>query len=204
MNERNTRFSSRPVRVGFPLGFAIFVLPIVFAWVTLMRGYSRTARVLSFLWLGFCVFCWVVGSVASTVTLPDEPQGAEPEVSAIVPEKTAEELAIERKADLQREYERDPEKALTLDVRGTKGGFETVLLISGSVSSAADFDVKDVEIVCELFANSGTRVGRVSETLYEVIPANGTKRFSELNMGFMGGAGQVATFECTARRAAKA
>lgn len=204
MNERNNRFASRPVRVGFPLGFAIFVLPIVFAWVTLMRGYSRTARVLSFLWLGFCVLGWMVGSVVSTVTLPDGPQGAEPEVSAVVPEKTAEELALEREAELQREYERDPEKALTLDVRGTKGGFETVLLISGSVSSAADFDIKDVEIVCELFANSGTRVGRVTETLYEVIPANGTKRFSELNMGFMGGAGQVARFDCAARRAARA
>jgi len=205
MTARFIEPAPRRIRVGFPLGFAIFVLPIVFAWVTLMRGYSTTVRVLSFLWLGFCVFIWIIaafapGAPVTTGTADADAQAA----SAAPPEKTEAELAAEREADLQKDYERHPEKALSLDVRGTKGGFDTILLLSGSVHNAAGFDIKDMEIVCELFANSGTRVGRVSETLYEVVPANGAKRFTELNMGFMGGSGQVATYNCEARRATKA
>lgn len=210
MNSPNIQHAVRPVKVGFPLGFAIFVLPIVFAWVTLMKGYSTTARVLSFLWLGVCTLFWMLGLIGASV-VPDAESpnravsgvGADDSVVAAAPEKTPEELAADREAELQREYARDPEKALTLDVSGVKGGFETVLILSGTVSSVADFEIKDVEIVCDLFANSGTRVGRVTETLYEVVPAKGSKRFSELNMGFMGGSGQVATFDCRARRASK-
>lgn len=33
------------------LGIGIFILPIVFSWVTLKRGYSIKSRVLSFVWL---------------------------------------------------------------------------------------------------------------------------------------------------------
>jgi hypothetical protein len=60
-----------------------------------------------------------------------------------------------------------------------------------------------VRIECELFGNSGTRVGRVTQTLFEIVPANGSKSFRELNMGFMGGAGQVSTFQCRPTRAIK-
>lgn len=35
------------------LGVAIFILPPVFAWFTLRKGYSKAARIISFLWLGF-------------------------------------------------------------------------------------------------------------------------------------------------------
>lgn len=38
------------------LGVAIFLLPPVFAWFTLRKGYSKAARIFSFLWLGFIIY----------------------------------------------------------------------------------------------------------------------------------------------------
>ena len=37
--------------VGLWLGIAIFLAPVIFAWFTLRRGCSRTARVCAFVWL---------------------------------------------------------------------------------------------------------------------------------------------------------
>lgn len=37
--------------VGLALGAGIFLIPLVFAWFTLRKGYSRTAKVVSFAWL---------------------------------------------------------------------------------------------------------------------------------------------------------
>lgn len=37
--------------VGMPLAIGIFFLPIVFSWLTLRKGYSATAKLISFAWL---------------------------------------------------------------------------------------------------------------------------------------------------------
>ena len=39
--------------VGLALGFGIFLVPVIFAWFTLRKGYSSTAKVISFAWLAF-------------------------------------------------------------------------------------------------------------------------------------------------------
>lgn len=41
----------QPRRLGIPLGVGIILLPIVFAWFTLRRGYSSSTRVAAFIWL---------------------------------------------------------------------------------------------------------------------------------------------------------
>jgi len=38
-------------RIGWALGIGLFLLPIVFAWVLLGRGYGRGARIAGFGWL---------------------------------------------------------------------------------------------------------------------------------------------------------
>lgn len=47
---------TRPLKPGILFGIA--VLPIVFAWFTLARGYSRTVRLAAFGWLGLVVL-WI-------------------------------------------------------------------------------------------------------------------------------------------------
>lgn len=39
------------------LGVGIFLFPCLFAWFTLKKGFSTTARVVSFGWLAWCVLC---------------------------------------------------------------------------------------------------------------------------------------------------
>ncbi len=41
----------QPRRLGIPLGVGIILLPVVFAWFTLRRGYSSSTRVAAFVWL---------------------------------------------------------------------------------------------------------------------------------------------------------
>lgn len=48
-----------------------------------------------------------------------------------------------------------------------------------------DHDIKDVEISCVHFGNSGTEIDRNTRTIYEVIPAGERKGVSGFNMGFI-------------------
>lgn len=42
---------SQPRKVGVALGLAIFIMPFIFSWLTLRKGYSHNAKLLSFAWL---------------------------------------------------------------------------------------------------------------------------------------------------------
>lgn len=66
-----------------------------------------------------------------------------------------------------------------------KGGFGAVMLLNGSIVNLSNYDVKDITIGCAHFAGSGTQLGTLSKTLYEAVPARGTKPFRELGMGFI-------------------
>jgi hypothetical protein len=180
-------------KVGLLLGLGIFLLPIAFAWFTLRRGHSILSRVVYFVWLAVIVLSY---SLSSGGTPSPSGSQAAPETVVETPEAAA--------ARIKRGYERNPETALSLaSINGTKVGFETILELSGSIANAADFDIKDAEIVCDLYGPSGTQVGTVRQTLYEVIPGQTTKRFRELSMGFMGSS-QVARYQCRIVDAASA
>ena len=86
------------------------------------------------------------------------------------------------------------------DFKWSKAGFETIFELSGKIQSSAPIDLKDIRIECDLFAASGTKVSTVRETLYQVVPAGKTLKFSELSMGFMGSQ-QVETARCGIERA---
>lgn len=47
------------------------------------------------------------------------------------------------------------------------------------------YDIKDVEIACVHYGNSGTEIDRNVRTIYEVIPAGERKGVSGFNMGFI-------------------
>jgi len=181
-------------KVSLLLGIGILFLPIVFAWFLLRKGHSTVSRVIGLGWLGLFVI------VALTPKSPDAPTS--PSASVAAPQtveqiaKAKEEAEAEAAAAAQREIRRHPERSLSFEkISGQKGGFETVLVLNGSIKNSSDYAIKDADIKCTLSGPSGTDVGSVRETLYEVIPANQSKRFRELNMGFMGST-QVAKFNC--------
>lgn len=66
---------------------------------------------------------------------------------------------------------------------GEKGGFANVLIVTVKITNTNTFEVKDPVIECEVGGNSGTRLGRALQTIYETIPAGKTRTFRKLNFG---------------------
>lgn len=66
-----------------------------------------------------------------------------------------------------------------------KGGFDSVMFISGRLVNPTPHTVKDIEITCELNAKSGTQVSRNKKVLYETLGPQSTTPLRDLSMGFM-------------------
>ena len=56
--------------ISLLLGFAIFFMPVIFAWVTLLPGYSTLAKVISFSWMAVVLISllWIkiMGTIMGT------------------------------------------------------------------------------------------------------------------------------------------
>jgi len=74
------------------------------------------------------------------------------------------------------------------------GGFGNIYMGDFKVHNNSDRNIKDISIECTMNAKSGTDVGKVSATIYENINAKSSKRFKEVNMGFMNS--QAKTSNC--------
>jgi hypothetical protein len=191
-----------PRKFNIFLALGIFLLPIVFVWFLLRRGHSTTARIIGFGWTALFVLAVLTGG-PSTSSQRDSASNTAPTTAVPATELSEAdraEIAAREEADRagrqRREIRRSPERFLELEEQsGLRGGFDTVFLLSGRIRNKSEVDIKDPTIVCALYGPSGTHVGDVRETLLEIIPAGGTKRFTELNMGFMGST-QVARYTC--------
>lgn len=75
-----------------------------------------------------------------------------------------------------------------------KGGFGGIMIATFTIRSDNPYSVKDLGIECELSGKSGTVIDSIAQTIYDIIPANSTKAFPEVNMGFI--RAQTAGAEC--------
>jgi len=75
-----------------------------------------------------------------------------------------------------------------------KGGFDSIMMVDVTFQNFGDKDVKDIELTCDLFSNSGTRIDSNKRVIYEIVPANKTKRARDFNMGFIHN--QAASTDC--------
>ena len=80
-----------------------------------------------------------------------------------------------------------PKDYLTLDFTWTAGGFGAVMVANFTIKSTLQFPVRDIAVRCTGSGNSGTELGVVRQTLYEIIPPKSTKRINNINMGFIPG-----------------
>lgn len=102
-----------------------------------------------------------------------------------------------------RELREHPERFLTLaSYSGENGGFGTVLIVSGTIRNRAAVAIRDPELTCEMTGASGTRLDRMRQPIYQVVPANGRVRFRRINMGFHNQ--QSSRFSCWVSGAAPA
>jgi hypothetical protein len=54
-----------------------------------------------------------------------------------------------------------------------------------SFQNDSDFDVKDVKVICEHDASSGTTIDRNTRTIYELFKARSTRTIDNFSMGFV-------------------
>ncbi len=71
------------------------------------------------------------------------------------------------------------------NLRWGKGGFGNVMEVSVTLINNGQRDVKDIELKCEHFSNSGTRIDSNKRVIYEIIPAGKSKTIKEFNMGLI-------------------
>ncbi len=106
-------------KVSFLLGVGIFIIPIVFAWFTLRKGYSTTSRVLS--------FGWLLAGVVAFAMLPDTPvvesNVKENKVESVAKTETKETVAVKNVSE-NKEYKirsdeknRDIKRAVEVDLK---------------------------------------------------------------------------------------
>jgi hypothetical protein len=108
-----------------------------------------------------------------------------PNASVSLPQTVPYRPPSERDPSILQKTHEDSLRFVTIkDFKPEKDGFGNILTITGRVDNENDFDVRDVEIVCDVGAPSGTRLGRKTATFYERIPSHGTRSFN-LNLGFV-------------------
>jgi len=66
-----------------------------------------------------------------------------------------------------------------------KGGFDTVAVVTVTFKNDNRYDVKDAVLECDFHGASGTRIARLTQTVYQRFPAGKAKTVREINMGFV-------------------
>lgn len=75
-----------------------------------------------------------------------------------------------------------------------KGGFNSVAFGTFAVKNDNAVPVKDIEIACDFFGKSGTRINSGDATIYDTAPPKKTKTFPEVSLGFIDQ--QVTSMSC--------
>jgi hypothetical protein len=75
--------------------------------------------------------------------------------------------------------------AVKLNYDWQKGGFGSVMTADFTITNPTAFTVKDIEVTCEHYAASGTKIDSNQRTIYEVVPPKGKKHIRGFSMGFI-------------------
>ncbi|WP_018389163.1 hypothetical protein [Ancylobacter sp. FA202] len=80
----------------------------------------------------------------------------------------------------------------------SKEAFGSVMMVDVTLGNTAPIDIKDIELTCRHFAESGTRIDSSSRVIYQVVKANGSRRVNDFNMGFIHNQATSTSCEITA------
>lgn len=116
--------------------------------------------------LVFFVLLGIIGALASTLN----PHTTSTSSVSIPAPKPPKEIAMQN---------------VSVDMKWSKGGFDAVMLADLTITNKSIYPVKDIEIKCTHYANSGTQIDSNTRTLFEIVPANSKKTFKKFNMGFI-------------------
>jgi hypothetical protein len=71
-----------------------------------------------------------------------------------------------------------------------------MLLVGMKFINKENLAYKDIDLVCEVFAPSGTSLGKKTQTIYRVVNANSELIVGDINMGFVNSQIEVNKTEC--------
>ncbi|ENU88517.1 hypothetical protein F972_02081 [Acinetobacter sp. CIP 102529] len=120
-------------KVSIPLAIGIFVIPIIFAWFTLKKGYSNTARLVSFGWLLLGVLVFVM------LPTPDQP------LVQNKPEQTVTEVKPkdEKAADVEPKPEENVQEKEFETIRGYN---KAILAVRNHSNNVLEIDLPATEV----------------------------------------------------------
>ena len=75
-----------------------------------------------------------------------------------------------------------------------KVAYGSIMKVNFEIANFNPYAVKDIEIKCTHYGPSGTEIDSNTRTIYDVIPADGSKKFKNFSMGFIHE--QAATTSC--------
>lgn len=70
-------------------------------------------------------------------------------------------------------------------LKWSKGGFNNIMMVNLTFENKSNADVKDIELTCEHFSNSGTKIDSNTRVIYEIFKAGKSKRIHDFNMGLI-------------------
>lgn len=76
-------------------------------------------------------------------------------------------------------------KVILENFDGKKGGFGNILMADFKIKNGSNYSIKDIEITCKSYANSGTEIDSNNRVIYEIINQGASRQFSNFNMGFI-------------------
>lgn len=128
------------------------------------------------IFIGFCAICGlcgVLGKVGQLSSLQSKSQSSLSTSTAPV----AETSRVASKEDAL--------SKVKLDFKWGTGGFNSVMMVNFTITNESKYNIKDIEITCTHYANSGTKIDDNTRTIYELIPAGKKKVIRNFNMGFI-------------------
>jgi RNA polymerase subunit RPABC4/transcription elongation factor Spt4 len=66
-----------------------------------------------------------------------------------------------------------------------KSGFGNIMESDFKIVNKSQYSIKDIQITCEHYAKSGTKIDSNERIIYEIIKAGKTKNIKNFNMGFI-------------------
>lgn len=168
--------SSPTKKVGILLGLGILFIPYIFSWFTLQKGYSTSAKAISLGWLGLVVVMFLASPKNTeqrntATTLSSSSTSSTTTTSAVsTPSESPKESAL---------------RQAKIDFSWSKGGFGSIMEADFTIENPSNYAIKDIEVTCTHFANSGTEIDSNTRTIYESVPSRGKKVVKNFNMGFI-------------------
>jgi hypothetical protein len=134
-----------------------------------------------FKWLAFACLTWLVLAwLARVVPSPPKEWSDEQDRLATVPVDPTKDPQALKAA-------RHKEAIGNVKIKHgwSKEAFGTVMMLNMTITNDNDGPVKDLEITCTAYGDSGTPIGHNVRTLYQIVPGHSRRYFQKFNMGFI-------------------